>query len=236
MCRRDNHRGGIVIVVFAIDALEHKLVEEFNAKHLKQAFYGKTNIEHFSQPRTMVLWSSFLTGQNKESEVLGEGNKEMWNRIWKQEETFLKLFKSPVVLDLPGFSYQLEAHEKSRLLLRSYFETDDKAKKEEIRKEYNKDAFDHHRKVKEQFLKALEGDHDFVLGYFSVVDVIGHLNFGNKVLMKMLYKEMDEMAEKLRNIPDVKLLIISDHGMEGIGMFGDHSRHGFWSTNFYDRS
>lgn len=206
-------------------------MEEFNCTNLKQEKYGKTDITEFSQPRTMVLWSSFMTGQNKEKDVLDEGNKEMWNKRWEIPETFFSEFKNPVILDLPGYSYDLDAHERSRVLLKSFFETEDPEKKEKIRKEYNKDAFEHHRRVKEAFYKALDEDHDLVLGYFSVLDVIGHLNFGNNTLMKMLYKEMDEIAGDLRKKRH-PLLILSDHGMEAIGMFGDHSKYGFWSANF----
>lgn len=222
-------------VVFAIDALEHKLVEEFEMENLKQEYYGKTDISEFSEPRTMVLWSSFITGENKEEEVLINGDKEMWNKKWNIKNTFFSEFDSPVVLDLPGYSYNLKAHEKSRKLLKEFFETKDQEKKKQIKKEYNKDAFDHHRNVKEQFLTALEEEHDFVLGYFSVADVIGHLNFGNKTMMKMIYTELDEMAEDLRNRANIDdLIVLSDHGMKAIGRFGDHSEYGFWSTNFKD--
>ncbi len=221
-----------MIVIFAIDALEFTKVEEFNCTALMQDHYGKTDITEFSQPRTMVLWSSFMTGMNKESEVLVDGNTEMWNKRWATEETFFSEFANPLVLDLPGYSYDLDAHERSRKLLREFFETENDEKKKEIRKAYNDDAFAHHRKVKDEFLAALKEDHDLVLGYFSVVDVIGHLNFGNKVLMKMLYSEMEDIYSQIMKIPDVKVLVISDHGMQTIGMFGDHSEYGFWSTNF----
>ncbi len=79
----------------------------------------------------------------------------------------------------------------------------------------------------------LKEEHDFVLGYFSVIDVIGHLNFGDTDLMRKLYKEMDELAGELRK-KDCKLIILSDHGMKALGMFGDHGEYGFWSTNFKD--
>ena len=186
-----------MIVVFAIDALEFKKVEEYNCENLKQKYYGKTDISEFSEPRTMVLWSSFITGQNKEKEVLGNGNKEMWNKKFDKDETFFKNFKNPAVIDLPGYSYELDVHEKSRKLLKEYFETDDPEKKEKIKEQYNKDALEHHKKVKEEFLKALDEKHDFVLGYFSAVDVIGHLNFGNSIMMKMLYREMDDIAKMI---------------------------------------
>lgn len=222
-----------MIIVFAVDALEYNLVEEFDCKNLKQKYYGKTDISEFSQPRTMVLWSSFMTGVNREKDVLGEGNKEMWNKKWDTKDTFFKHFKSPVVLDLPGYSYTLDVHEESRKDLKDFFMTEDKEKKEEIRKKYNKDAFEHHKKIKDEFYKALEEDHDLVLGYFSVADVIGHLNFGNKMMMKLIYKDLDDIAKHCAE-KGCPVVILSDHGMESVGMFGDHSTYGFWSTNFKD--
>ena len=83
-----------MIAVLAVDALEYNLVEEFDCKNLKQEFCGKTDISEFSQPRTMVLWSSFITGKNKEKEVLAEGNKEMWDKKWPVKETFFSNFKN----------------------------------------------------------------------------------------------------------------------------------------------
>jgi hypothetical protein len=212
-------------VVLAIDALEYNLVKEFNCKNLMQGDFGKTDIDEFEKPRTMVLWSSFMTGENKEEEVLKNGNEEMWNKKWEIEETFFSNFSSPKIIDLPGFSYDLDAHKKSRELLKKYFGTEDKEDMDEIKKKYNQDALNHHKKIKSEFLKSLGEEGDFVLGYFSVIDVIGHLNFGNTSLMKMLYEEMDEIAKRVEK----ELLILSDHGMKKIGRYGDHSEYGFWS-------
>jgi hypothetical protein len=220
-----------MIVVYAVDALEYTLVEEFNNQNLKQLQYGKTDISEFSEPRTIVLWSSFMTGENKEQEVLAKGDKEMWNTRWPIEETFFTEFKKPLIIDLPGFNYNLKVHDRSRQLLKKHFESEDKAKKEDVRKEYNNDAFNHHRQLKEEFLTALEGDSDLILGYFSIADVIGHLNFGNKTLMRMIYKDLDELAGKAREKAD-HLLVISDHGMKALGGFGDHSEYGFFSTSW----
>ena len=82
-----------MIIVLAVDALEFNKVEEFNCRNLKQEYFGKTNISEFSQPRTMVLWSSFMTGQNKEKDVLSNGNKEMWNKKWDIKETLFSCSK-----------------------------------------------------------------------------------------------------------------------------------------------
>ncbi len=221
-----------MIIVIAIDALEYNLVERFGCKNLKQEYYGKTDISEFSQPRTMVLWGSFLCGKNIEKEILSRGNKEMWNFKLPIEETFLSKFKNPKVIDLPAFSYDTTFHQRSRELLREFFEAENDDEKTKIRKEYNKLNIKHDQEVKEEFLKSLNKRHDFVLAYFSAIDTVGHLNFGNTLLMKILYKDMDELVGNVRSkYPNAKILVLSDHGMKG-NMFGEHTNYGFWSTNF----
>jgi len=220
-----------MIVVLAIDALEYEKVEEYNCIHLKQLDYGKTDISEFSQPRTMVLWSSFMTGENKEEEVLSKGDKEMWNIKWDIKETFFSRFRNPIIFDLPGFNYEKKVHDRSRELLKRFFKAESTEEKKRVRDEYNRDAFAHHRKIKDRFLSSLGGNYDFVLGYFSVADVIGHLNFGNNTMMKLIYQDLDELAKNAAEKAD-KLMVLSDHGMEAIGEFGDHSNYGFWSTSW----
>lgn len=219
-----------MIIVLAIDALEYDLVEKFGCRHLKQRFYGKTDLSEFTQPRTVVLWSSFMTGVNKEEEILAKGSKGMWNTRFDIRDTFFSRFKNPIIHDLPGFNYNRGVHDKSRALLKKFFEIESGEGKKAVREEYNKDAFDHHRKMKKRVLDALDKGHDLVLGYFSVVDELGHLNFGNTLLMKMIYRDMDDIAKGCakKNCP---MVVLSDHGMKAVGMFGDHSDYGFWSLN-----
>lgn len=218
-----------MVVVLAIDALEYSKIEEFNCKNLRQVAYGKTDISEFKQPRTIVLWSSFMTGKNKEEEVLAKGDEEMWKIQIPLEETFFSQFENPKIIDLPGFSYDREQHDKERAMLKEFFNARGQEEKEKKRREYNRFAFDHHKKIKEEFLSALVKNHDFVLGYFSLADVIGHLNFGNGTLMKLIYDELDDIAKKIKEVRDDHLLILSDHGMKALGMFGDHNNYGFWS-------
>jgi hypothetical protein len=219
-----------MIVVLAIDALEYVLVEKFQCRHLMQKFYGKTDISDFSEPRTMVLWSSFMTGKNMEEEILAVGDKEMWNTRIEMQRTFFAGFKNPAVIDLPGYNYDLHQHEEERTLLRKYFDAPGTPEKETIRESYNRLVFSHHKKIRKEFFSALAEDHDFVLGYFSIADVIGHLNFGNTFLMKMIYRDLDEIAGTINH----PMIVLSDHGMKAIGMFGDHSEYGFWSSGADD--
>jgi hypothetical protein len=219
-----------MIVVLAIDALEYELVEKFQCRHLMQDFYGKTDITEFSEPRTIVLWSSFMTGKNLETEILSMGDKEMWNTRIDPGRTFFSGFNNPAIIDLPGYNYDPVQHEAERTLLRKFFDAQGNTEKEAVRESYNRLVFDHHQKIKKEFSSALSGTHDLVLGYFSIADVIGHLNFGNVFLMKMIYRDLDEIAGSI----DHPLLVLSDHGMKSVGIFGDHSEYGFWSSGSAD--
>jgi hypothetical protein len=210
------------MIILALDGLEYNYVKEFNCKNLMQENFGKTNIGEFSEPRTVVIWSSFLAGKNLEREILAKG---LWDFKLKPEQTFLINFKSWKVIDMPGFNYYKERHEKERALLKGFFD-----KKNNI-EEYDKVAFENHKKSKQEFFESLEQGYDLLIGYFNLADVIGHLSFGIKVKMKIVYKELDEIAKKVRERKDI-ILVISDHGMKAVGRFGDHSDYGFWSTNF----
>jgi hypothetical protein len=53
-----------MIVVLAIDALEYEKVLEYRCMNLMQTHFGKTDISEFSEPRTIVLWSSFHEKQS----------------------------------------------------------------------------------------------------------------------------------------------------------------------------
>ena len=165
--------------------------------------------------------------------VARDGIKVNWDFSLPAKETFLSQFGSYKVIDLPGFNYNHKVHQQSRKLLKAFFDAKDKEEKEKIKKQYNEEAFLHHRKVKEEFLGALESNFDLILGYFSLADVIGHLNFGNKIMMKLIYKELDDLVQNIYQhlSSDDSVLILSDHGMKGVGQFGDHSDYGFWSLN-----
>jgi len=217
-------------VILAVDALEHEKVAEYNCVNLMQRSFGRTDIGEFEEPRTVVLWSSFMTGRNREREVLALGDRRMWSVRWRPEETFFSGFRNPLVLDLPGFNYDLKVHERSRELLALYFETEGD-ERESVLEEYDGDAFKHHREIKDAFLGGLHGGHDLVVGYFSLADTVGHLSFGLEEVMKPIYAELDGLAKAASQRAD-RLLVISDHGMTAVGRFGDHSNHGFWSLNY----
>lgn len=209
-----------MIIILGLDGLEYEYVKEFKCKNLMQKNFGKTDISEFSEPRTVVLWSSFLTGKNMEKQAL----KDLWNFRVNVKQTFFSSFKKWHAIDVPGFTYIKERHEKEREMLKAFFD-----KKISV-EEYDEIAFTNHKLAKEEFFEVIEKDFEILMGYFALADVIGHLSFGIKSKMKIIYKELDEIAKKARKKAE-KLLIISDHGMRAIGRFGDHSNYGFYSIS-----
>ena len=106
------------MLILALDALDQNLVKTFNCSNLMQKEYGQTDITNFKEPRTIVLWASFLTGKNMEAKIPIKGQ---WEFQLKREETFLCYFDSPKVIDVPGYAYKQENHKKERRLLKAYF-------------------------------------------------------------------------------------------------------------------
>ena len=213
-----------MIVVLGIDGLEHDCVERFGCRNLMQESYGATDLSEFTEPRTVVIWSSFLAGKNLETRILS--GKDLWGFRLGADETFLSKFRRHLAIDVPGYSQDEGQHKKEREALKAFF--DKKATVEE----YDRIALEWHKKIKAEFFKALEGDYDLVFGYFDAVDIVGHLSFGVEAKMRALYAEFDEIAGEVRAMKNGPVLIISDHGFKLLGSrYGDHSDHGFWSLN-----
>ena len=214
------------LIILGMDGLEYDLVTKFGYKNLMQDHFGKTDISEFELPRSVILWSSFIAGKSKEKELTALTN--FWHAKMPIAQTFFANAKNPLALDVPGFTYINEQHDRERQNMKDFLEG-----KNITIEEYDKHVFAHHQKIKEQFFKALEtGEHDVIMAYFSVSDVIGHLSFGITPKMIMIYQDLDEIAAKVKAKFRGKLLIISDHGMFARGRFGDHTTYGFWSTNF----
>lgn len=212
-----------MIVVLGLDGLEYEYVKEFNCKNLMQKSFGKTDISEFNEPRTVVLWSSFLAGKNLEKRILALG-KEFWKFKLSPRETFFKKFKRWKAIDVPGFTYKYEKHQKEKELLKGFFDGNVSIK------EYDRLAFENHKENKEEFFEELAKEYEILMGYFALADVIGHLSFGLKSKMKLIYQELDEIAEGAKRASDF-VLIIADHGMKAIGRYGDHTKYGFYSLN-----
>ena len=91
------------MIILALDSLDLDQVKKYNCNHLMQQEYGKTDISDFKQARTVVLWASFLTGKNMESQIPIE---TQWEFKVKPEQTFLNYFDSYKAIDVPAFSHK----------------------------------------------------------------------------------------------------------------------------------
>jgi hypothetical protein len=208
------------MIILALDALDLKQVQKFNSRNLMQREYGQTDLSDFEKLRTVVLWTSFLTGKNMEKEI---PLKTQWEFKLAPQQTFAVSFKTYNTIDVPAFSFKQQNHAEARKLLKGYFED------EATLKEYDAVVWRNHKENKEEFFNAV-GNFDLVMGYFDLADAIGHLSFGVTQKMAEVYQELDKMAGKVKDTDDC-ILIISDHGMKAVGRYGDHSRNGFYSFN-----
>jgi hypothetical protein len=208
------------MIILALDALDLYQVKKYQSSNLLQKEYGKTDLSEFKQARTVVLWASFLTGKNMEQQI---PLKTQWEFKLNPNQTLLKFFNKYKTIDLPAFSHKPE-HTKERELLKGYFE--DKSTIEE----YDKLVWKIHEENKKDFFDAVN-KFDLLIGYFNLADSIGHLSFGITEKMAKVYQELDNLAKKVTTAVDDTILIISDHGMQAVGRYGDHNKNGFYSFN-----
>ena len=209
------------LIVLAFDALDFNMVRRFRCDNLKQLECGQTDLSDFEMERTVVLWASFLTGRNMESEIPIE---TQWTYRLKTEDTFLSFFETYKAIDLPAFSMKETNHAKERELMKLYFE------KEAGVEEYDSLVWKNHEENKADFFHSL-GVFDLVVGYFDLADAIGHLSFGLSDKMEEVYMELETIVRETKSSFTECLLVISDHGMKRLGRYGDHSRNGFYSAN-----
>ena len=208
------------MIILALDALDLELVRRFHCTNLIQAECGQTDISDFKEPRTIVLWASFLSGKNMEARIPLE---TQWEFTLDVQDTFLKLFNQYKTIDVPSFSYKQPNHAEERKLLKGYF--DDKTTVEE----FDALVWRYNKENRKEFLDAV-GKFDLLMGYFDLADAIGHLSFGVADKMKTVYEELEDLAEKIKGSDDF-ILVISDHGMKAVGRYGDHTKRGFYSVN-----
>ena len=212
------------MIIVALDALDKNMIEKFNCKNLMQSEYGETDISEFELERTVVLWASFLTGNNMEKEIPVKGQ---WNFKLKKKQTFFNFFNSFRAIDVPAFSLKQENHKIEREFLAGYF------KNVNVVEDYDNIVWKNHEENKKEFFEILKNnENDLIMVYFDLADAIGHLSFNDTEKMKNVYDELDGIVNEVKHITDDEtILIISDHGMKAVGRYGDHTKNGFYSFN-----
>lgn len=93
-----------------------------------------------------------------------------------------------------------------------------------------------YRQDKRALFDALDGDYELIFWYTPFLDEISHFYIRKKLKLMNLYFELNKLAKEVSERLDENdvLYIISDHGMEpvpGDPRGGDHSDHGFFSSN-----
>jgi len=209
------------LIILGLDALDLNIVKRFKCVNLMQIEYGQTSLSRFELERTVVLWASFLTGRNMESEI---PLKTQWEFKLKPEDTFFSSFKTYDAIDVPAFTLKEKNHAEERRLLKKYFD------EETTTDEYDAVVWKNHEENKRDLFNSL-GRFDLVMGYFDLADAIGHLSFGISEKIEKVYAELEKIAREVRSSSDDFILVISDHGMKPVGKYGDHTRNGFYSAN-----
>ena len=209
------------MIILGLDALDLNMVKEFKCGNLMQIECGQTSLSGFELERTVVLWASFLTGRNMESEI---PLKTQWEFKLKLEDTFFSSFKTYDAVDVPAFTLKDENHAEERKLLKKFFD------EETTTDEYDDVVWKNHEENKNDLFNSI-GRSDLVMGYFDLADAIGHLSFGVPEKMEKVYAELEKIAREVRSSSDDFVLVISDHGMKPVGKYGDHTRNGFYSAN-----
>jgi len=228
-----------MVIIVGIDALDKRFVDTHSLDELKQRHYGKTDISEFEKPRTMILWTSFLAGQSTEKEVLALD--DIWGFKINKNRTFFSSFKF-YSEGVPGISYHDNDHQRMRRLLANFFEAPQGSRqRREVENEYGKIANILFQYARHELLMSVHADFrkaKLEFYYFSLIDDFGHLRYGDRYFMWLLYDVIYQMMKEVINMCYANrrdLLIISDHGMElapETGYFGVHSKNGFWSSNF----
>ncbi|QDA30481.1 hypothetical protein FH039_01045 [Thermococcus indicus] len=93
-----------------------------------------------------------------------------------------------------------------------------------------------YEKDRKALMEALEEDYELIFWYTPFLDEVSHFLIGKKLKLMNLYLDLNKLAKLVSEKLDEGdvLYIISDHGMEpvpGDPRGGDHSDHGFFSSN-----
>lgn len=214
----------ILLIILALDALDIYPVRRYDCKSLRQIRYGQVNVSEYKILRTVALWASFLTGEKIDEEIPFD-KETQWLFQLTPQQTFLHLIDRYHTIDVPSFSFKQHNHAKERQLMREAFAD------EACIDDFDTTVWRHHDENKKELFQSL-GHYDLVMGYFDLVDAVGHLSYGVSRKMKEAYRELDSIAKEVRSSFEDAVLIVSDHGMRPLGRYGEHYGYGFFSTNY----
>ncbi|RLI44512.1 hypothetical protein DRO69_07205 [Candidatus Bathyarchaeota archaeon] len=174
-----------------------------------------------------------IGGKGKIFELLGFKRGEFYDLMVEKFKNRKTKTLFDVIANSKAFSvppYQKWISDKTRFLMKEAVENEEKVA-----------AFEEHvwsvfEEKREKCLEIIEdGNWNLFMAHFMFTDLLAHIYIGNSAKMFEVYAEAEKFVDDVTKILPEKtlLLIVSDHGMERLdeGMFGEHSDHGFYSSN-----
>lgn len=161
------------------------------------------------------------------SRVLGRSGKEGWDFDSKDyNPTIFDFVENSKALFVPTYS-EWDPVKDGRKVVGDVFTS----KMED--KEYWDYIWENFYMKKEELLYSVEKDYNLLMCHIQIADSSGHRFFSDLKKMKKVYRKLDSLTKKVKEIWEDWILIVSDHGMERLGKFGTHSNldYGFYSSS-----
>lgn len=174
-----------------------------------------------------------IKGKGKIFELLGFKHGQFYDILIEEfknrkVKTFFDIIPNSRAFSVPPYQEWI-SNETQRLM------------KEAINNPKRVGAFEEHvwkvseRKRKKCLKIVRQHDWKLFMMHFIFTDLLGHFFVGNSARMFEVYSEAERFVDNVAKILPKKtlLIVVSDHGMKelGEGTFGDHSDHGFYSSN-----
>lgn len=245
----------MVLVVLALDAVDARLVEEFECENLKlQKHTEMTTIASKARgtPHTLEVWPSIATGVRPEEHGVAGSNTSSWNNpLLDFISQFTGVFSEAtrarlgrVATRLTGTEFSSETVEKANFLegegrvVREWPGITDAPELIQVWK-WVKEADSGDLTTSEfernvmgtcgaQFGWVRElGTHqlNLVASHVHTVDAFGHPYATDRERLRHFYHRLDEYVGRLRNAIDGDILIVSDHGMKVEWLDEDPGEH-----------
>jgi len=174
-----------------------------------------------------------IKGKGKILEFLGFEHRAFYEKTLEEFkkrklQTLFSVIPNSEALSVPPYQKWIDS--ETQLLL-----------KQAVEKEEKIGTFEQHiwsifEQKRDKCIKNIrEGNWNLFMTHFMFTDLLGHLYAGNLTKMFGVYIRAEQLVEDVKKIigDETLLLVVSDHGMKtfGKGIYGDHSNHGFYSSN-----
>ncbi len=190
-------------------------------------FESSERLMPFLYNKMRKIYQRYSTNERLKA-ILSPGITKTWNFNAKKESTIFDLFENPKSIEF--VTYDIQHAFENIMPIRMYFVTE----------ELNDNNFEEFiwrvrfDRIINKLCTALENDsYDLIATYLNELDPIGHIFRGDLTVMERNYRKFDELVGEVKKKFDGRILIISDHGMNPLGRYGDHLHidHGFYSCN-----